>query len=58
MNVLRIRLSLQEKREAFVAAGQFAFVAADRAAQSAISCFAVLVIPDKHRVVVICRLKE
>ena len=54
MNVLRIRLSLPQKREAFVAAGQFAFVAADGAAQSAISRFAVLVIPDKHRIVVIC----
>ena len=58
MNVLRIRLSLQEKREAFVAAGQFAFVAADGAAQSTISRFTVLVMPDKHRIVVICRLKE
>ena len=58
MNVLRIRPSLQEKREAFVAAGQFAFVAADSAAQSAISRFAVLVVPYEHRIVVICRLKE
>ena len=47
MNVLRIRLSLQEKREVLVAASQLAFVAADRAAQSAISCLAVLVIPGK-----------
>ena len=54
MNVLRIRLSLQEKREAFVAAGQFAFVAADGAAQSTISRFTVLVMPDKHRIVEIC----
>ena len=54
MNVFRIRLSLQEKREAFVAAGQFAFVAADGAAQSTISRFTVLVMPDKHRIVEIC----
>ena len=37
MNVLRIRLSLQEKREVLVAAGQLALIAADGAAQSAIS---------------------
>lgn len=36
MNVLRIRLSLQEKREVLVAAGQLALIAADGAAQSAI----------------------
>ena len=54
MNVFRIRLSLQEKREVLVAAGQFAFVAADGAAQSAISRFAVLVVPYEHRIVVIC----
>ena len=54
MNVLRIRLSLQEKREAFVAAGQLAFVAVDGAAQSAISRLAVLVVPYEHRTVEIC----
>ena len=41
-----------------IAADQFAFVAADSAAQSAISRFAVLVVPYEHRIVVICRLKE
>lgn len=54
MNVLRIRLSLQEKREVLVTAGQFPFVAADSAAQSAISRFAVLVVPYEHRTVEIC----
>ena len=54
MNVLRIRLSLQEKREVLVTAGQFPFVAADSAAQSSISRFTVLVMPDKHRIVEIC----
>ena len=54
MNVLCIWLSLQEKREVLVAAGQFAFVAADGAAQSTISRFTVLVMPDKHRIVEIC----
>ena len=39
MNVLRIRLSLQEKREVLVAAGQLALIAADGAAQSAISYY-------------------
>ena len=58
MNVFRIRLSLQEKREVLVAAGQLALIAADGAAQSAISCLAVLVVPYEHRIVVICRLKE
>ena len=58
MNVLRIRLSLQEKREVLVTAGQLAFVAADGAAQSVISCLAVLVMPHEHRTVEICRLKE
>ena len=52
MNVLRIRLSLQEKREVLVTAGQLALVAADGAAQSAISRLAVLVVPDEHRTVV------
>ena len=54
MNVLRIRLSLQEKREVLVAAGQLALIAADGAAQSAISCLAVLVVPYEHRTVDIC----
>ena len=54
MNVFRIRLSLQEKREVLVAAGQLALIAADGAAQSAISRFTVLVMPDKHRIVEIC----
>ena len=58
MNVLRIRLSLQEKREVLVTAGQFPFVAADGAAQSAISRLAVLVVPHEHRAVEICRLKN
>ena len=58
MNVLRIWLALQGKRKVLITAGQLALVAADGAAQSAISCLAVLVLPDKPRVVVICRLKE
>jgi len=54
MNVLHIRLSLQEKREVLVTAGQLALVAADGTAQSAISRFAVLVVPYEHRTVEIC----
>ena len=43
MNVLRIRLSLQEKREVLVTAGQLALIAAGGAAQSAISRLALLI---------------